>query len=226
MQPQTKQSDISQKGHIKYHRRCPIYPVNQRPIINNNRKVHSSCYWWNWYPPVIQRSLPQWGSHRSFFVWQKSLQTLRVDHYIDMKCQVKTYSGAQRILQLWCAHIKTIKYWKWWTRVKECWGGIPRMSSFFITLSYIQDETNVTIQNDIIWYEWFAAGETSCKNASITYFTDRVDNSILDSEGNSCGNISIPSIEINFDNDHIHVFRYIINQYIYGYLISKVISPW
>ena len=36
MQPQTRQSDISQTDRIKYHRQYPRYPVNQGPIINNN----------------------------------------------------------------------------------------------------------------------------------------------------------------------------------------------
>ena len=64
---------------------------------------------------------------------------------------------------------------------------------------------NVPIQKGIRRYEWFAAEWTSCKNASTTYFNDSVYNSILDAEGNTCGIISIPSIEITFDNYHIRV---------------------
>ena len=53
-----------------------------------------------------------------FLAWQEASQTLTVKQYIDMKWQVKTYIGAQRILQLYHAYPKTTKYWKWWTRVK------------------------------------------------------------------------------------------------------------
>ena len=42
-------------------------------------------------------------------------------------------------------------------------------------------------------------------NASITSLN--VDNSILNDEGNACGIISIPMIEIPFDNDYIHVLH-------------------
>ena len=44
------------------------------------------------------------------------------------------------------------------------------------------------------WSVWLTAEETSCKNASIYYFNDSVDNSILEAEGNECGVIAIPSI--------------------------------
>ena len=54
-------------------------------------------------------------------------------------------------------------------------------------------------------YERFAAELKSYNNDSSTYFNDSVDNSILYDEGNACGSIAIPSIEITFDNDHIHV---------------------
>ena len=63
-----------------------------------------------------------------------------------------------------------------------------------------------------------------CKNISITYFNDSIDNSILDAEGNACGIIAIPITESNFDNDYIHVLHYLKKLYIYGYLISKSIS--
>ena len=66
--------------------------------------------------------------------------------------------------------------------------------------------------------------ETSCKNTSIAYFSVSIDNNILDSEVNACCIIAIPSIESTFDNDHIHVLHDLPKQYIYGYLISKLIS--
>ena len=45
----------------------------------------------------------------------------------------------------------------------------------------------------MIWVvnHWGGGG---CKNDSITYVDDIVDNIILDSEGNACGIISIPGI--------------------------------
>ena len=52
---------------------------------------------------------------------------------------------------------------------------------------------------------------------------DSIDNSILDSEVNKCGIISIPIIDITFDNEQIHVFHDIPKRYIYG-LIN--ISSW
>ena len=73
------------------------------------------------------------------------------------------------------------------------------------------------------WYGWLNAEETSCKNDSINYFNYSGDNSILDSKGNTCGIIAIPSIEITFENAHIHVLHDLPKQYIYGYLISKLI---
>ena len=42
-------------------------------------------------------------------------------------------------------------------------------------------------------------------NASITPLN--VDNSILDGESNAYGMISIPMIEITFDNEYIHVLH-------------------
>ena len=79
----------------------------------------------------------------------------------------------------------------------------------------MKDETNVPIKNGCRWYEWFAAGETSCNNDSITYFNYIVDNSILDAESNSCGIISIPSIKSTLDNDHIHILNYLLKWYIW-----------
>ena len=75
-----------------------------------------------------------------------------------------------------------------------------------------------------IWYWWLTAGEKSWKNASITYFNDRIDNSILYAEGNSCELFAMPVIEITFDNDYIHLLHDLPKQYIFGYLISKLIS--
>ena len=48
---------------------------------------------------------------------------------------------------------------------------------------------------------------------------DIVDNSILYAEGNACGIIAIISIEITFDNYHIHVLHDLPKRYIYGYFI-------
>ena len=62
------------------------------------------------------------------------------------------------------------------------------------------------------------------KKDPITYCNDRADNSIMQAEGNACGIIAILSIEITVDNNHIHVLHDPPNQYIYGYLISKLIS--
>ena len=63
-----------------------------------------------------------------------------------------------------------------------------------------------------IWYGWFTAAETMVKNDSITSVNDRVDKSILDSEGSSCGIVAVPSIKITFDNDHIHVLHDILKR--------------
>ena len=83
---------------------------------------------------------------------------------------------------------------------------------------------NIPLKKGSSWYGWLTSGETSFKNDSITYFNDNSDNSILDYEGNACGVIAIPIIESNFDNDHIHVLHDPSKQYIYRYLISKLIS--
>ena len=77
--------------------------------------------------------------------------------------------------------------------------------------------TNVPIQKDIRWYEWFAAKETSFKNASIAYLNYRLNNSSLDAEEKACGIITISIIESTFENDHIHVLHDLQKQYIYGY---------
>ena len=76
---------------------------------------------------------------------------------------------------------------------------------------------NIPIQKGSIWYERFAAEERSWNNASITYFNCSVDNSILDSEVKACVIISIPRIEITFDNDHIRVLHDLPKRYIYIY---------
>ena len=116
MHPQTKKSESSQTGCIKYHRRYPGYPVNKVPTINNNLKVRSDFYWYHFYLPVIQNILPQWCDQCSLSVWQKISQKFRGNQYIGMTWQVKSHSGYQQILQICCAHPKTTKYWKWWTR--------------------------------------------------------------------------------------------------------------
>ena len=55
---------------------------------------------------------------------------------------------------------------------------------------------------------WLTAEEMFFKNYSINYFNDN----IIDYDGNACGIIVITSIEITFENDHIHVLRYIPKQ--------------
>ena len=79
--------------------------------------------------------------------------------------------------------------------------------SMYYMIPFLGKKLNVTIQKGNIWYEWFFAKETSCNNASKDYFNASVDNSIMDDEGNACGIIDIPWIEITFDNDHIHVLH-------------------
>ena len=82
----------------------------------------------------------------------------------------------------------------------------------------------LTVKNCGRWDGWLTAEEKICKEAPINYFNDSGDNSILDAEGNACGIIAIPSIESTFDNDHIHVLHDLPKRYIYGYLISKLMS--
>ena len=73
-------------------------------------------------------------------------------------------------------------------------------------------------------YDWLTTEETRSKNYSITYINDSVDNSILDAEGNACGIIAIPIIQSAFENDYVHALHDLLKRYIYGYLISKLIS--
>ena len=82
----------------------------------------------------------------------------------------------------------------------------------------------VPVKKGSRWYGWLTNEEKVFNNNSTTYFDDRVDNSILDSEGNECDIIAIPIIESTFGNDHIHVWHYLPKQYIYEHLISKWIS--
>ena len=56
-------------------------------------------------------------------------------------------------------------------------------------------------------------------NNSITFLN--VDDNILYTEGNGCGIIDIPVIEITFEN--VYIFMYFL-VYIYGYLKSKLIG--
>ena len=62
-----------------------------------------------------------------------------------------------------------------------------------------RNNITVTLEKFIRWYGWLTAEETSYTNASITSFNDSIDNSIMDYEGNACGIIAIPIIEINLD---------------------------
>ena len=55
------------------------------------------------------------------------------------------------------------------------------------------------------------------------YFLN-VDNSTLDTEGNACVIIAIPVIESTFENDYIHILHGLSKEYMYVYLISKLIS--
>ena len=80
----------------------------------------------------------------------------------------------------------------------------------------ILNNTTVPIKKGSRWYEWLTAEEKSYKNDSITYFNARVDNSFLDAEGNTCGIITILSIESTPDNDYIYVLNDIPKYYIYG----------
>ena len=72
----------------------------------------------------------------------------------------------------------------------------------------------VPVKKGIRWYGWLAAEEKSCKNASINYFNDSIDNIILDHKGNICGIIDIPSIESSFVTDRIHVLHDLSKRYI------------
>ena len=65
----------------------------------------------------------------------------------------------------------------------------------------------VTVKKGSRLYWWLTTEEKFWKNASITYFNKIIDNIILDAEGNACGIIAIPSIEITFDNYHIHLLH-------------------
>ena len=86
----------------------------------------------------------------------------------------------------------------------------------------IKKNYTLPILKGIIWSRWLITEEKSCMNASITSLN--VDNSILDGESNTYGMISIPMIEITFDNEYIHVLHDTGKWYIYWYLISNLIS--
>ena len=88
----------------------------------------------------------------------------------------------------------------------------------------VRNNITVPVKKGSRWYGWLTTGETSCKNSWITYFNDSIYNSILDGGCNTCDIIAITSIERTFGNDHIHVLHDIPKRYIYGYLISKLIS--
>ena len=77
----------------------------------------------------------------------------------------------------------------------------------------------VPVKKGSRWYGWLTNENFFSNNNSTTYFDDRVDNSILDSEGNDCDIIAIPIIEITFNNEYIHVLHDPPKQYIYVYLI-------
>ena len=65
----------------------------------------------------------------------------------------------------------------------------------------------VPVKNSIRWYGWLTDGGKRWKNSSITCFNDNVDKIILDAEVNACGIMDLPSIEKNFDNEHIHALH-------------------
>ena len=56
-----------------------------------------------------------------------------------------------------------------------------------------RDNITVTIQKGSIGSGWLTAEEKSCTNASVTL--PNVDDSILHTEGNTCGTIAIPIIK-------------------------------
>ena len=85
------------------------------------------------------------------------------------------------------------------------------------------NNTTVPVKKVSRWYGWLTVEETSCKNTSINYFNNIVDNSNLHAEGNACGIIAVPRIESTFENDYTHVLHDLPKRYIYGYLISKLI---
>ena len=88
----------------------------------------------------------------------------------------------------------------------------------------VRNNITVPLQKGIRWFGWLTADKTSFPNDSVTSLNDSVDKSILDAEFNACVIIATIIIEINIDNDYIHVLNDLPKQYIYGYLISKLTS--
>ena len=105
---------------------------------------------------------------------------------------------------------RTVKQWHWDKFQPSTFLGINNIT--------------VLVKNGSRWYGWLTSEETSCKNTLITSFNYSVDNSILDVEGNAGGIIFVPIIKITFDNYYIHVLHNLPKKYIFGYLISKLIS--
>ena len=53
----------------------------------------------------------------------------------------------------------------------------------------------------------------------------KIDEGKFYTEGNKCGVIDISVIETTFENDYIHILHDLLNQYIYGNLVSELIRP-
>ena len=152
-----------------------------------------------------------------------------------MRWQVKNHSGAQWNWQLCCAYTNTTKYWKWWIGDKlqnkkefiihnnlsnTIWNQVTDMIQkfdppllgqldhgtwmYYNPIPFLEDKnTTVPPPKVTIWYRCLTSEETSCINDSITLLN--VYNSILYTEGNACGIITISVIEITFKNYYIYV---------------------
>ena len=85
-------------------------------------------------------------------------------------------------------------------------------------LHFLEDSNNTSpLQKGGIKSQWFADQGTICMNASINLlFVDVVTQY---TEGNSCGFIDIPVIEITFYNDYIHILNDLPKRHMYRYLV-------
>ena len=80
----------------------------------------------------------------------------------------------------------------------------------------------VPLQKGNIWSGWLTAEEKFYTNASVPFLNFY--NTILNTEGNECGTISIPVTETSFKNYSIRVLQDHAKGYIYRYFIVKLIS--
>ena len=117
-------------------------------------------------------------------------------------------------LLIWCRYLSPSS-----SKVRQC-----HLNEFQLSPFLVINNITVPLQKGIRWSGWLTAKKTSFMNTSITSFNYIIDKSILDSEGNVCGIITITIIEITFDNQYIHVLNYLPKRYIYIYLISTLIS--